>query len=57
MSSKGRSVVIGISGLFAGALAASLVSWSPMPRAALAGIVAALVSTAAWAVLRPRAAP
>ena len=34
------------------ALVASLVPWSPLPKAALVMVVAVLVSTTAWAVTR-----
>ena len=57
MNSRGRGVFIGMSGFFAGALVASLVSWSPLPKAALVVVVAVLASTTAWAVTRPRSAP
>ena len=52
MNSRGRGVFIGMSGFFAGALVASVVSWSPLPKAALVVVVAVLVSTTAWAVTR-----
>jgi hypothetical protein len=52
VNSRGRGAIIGISGFFAGALVASVVSWSPLPKAALVMVVAALVSTTAWAVTR-----
>ena len=57
MSPKGRSVIIGISGLFSGGLTASIVPWSPLPKAALVGVVTVLVSTLVWAFLRPRTTP
>ncbi len=53
MSPKGRSILAGISGFFAGALVASMVPWSPLPKSILAVIVAVLISTLFWAVLRP----
>ena len=43
--------------LFAGALVAALVPWSPLPKAALVVVAAVLVSTTAWAVSHPRTAP
>ncbi len=57
MNSRGRGVFIGMSGFFAGALVASLVPWSPLPKAALVVVAAVLVSTTAWAVSHPRTAP
>ena len=57
MSPKGRSVIIGISGLFFGGLTASIVPWSPLPKAVLVGVVTVLVSTLVWAFLRPRTTP
>jgi hypothetical protein len=57
MNARGRGAVIGMSGFFAGAAAASVVSWSPLPKAALVVVVAVLVSTTAWLVSRPRSAP
>ena len=53
----GAGVFIGMSGLFAGTLVASVVSWSPLPKAALVVAAAVLVSTTAWAVTRLRSAP
>ena len=52
---RGRVILV-MSGIVAGALTASLVSWAPLPRAALVGAVAATVAALAGAVLRPRAA-
>ena len=57
VNSRGRGVFIGTSGFFAGTLVASVVSWSPLPKAALVVVAAVLVSTTAWAVTRPRSAP
>jgi len=57
VNARGRGVFIGMSGFFAGALAASLVPWSPLTKAALVGVVAVLASMAAWVVSRPRSAP
>ena len=54
MSNRNRGVIIGISGFFAGGFVASIVSWSPLPKAVLVGVVAGLVSTLVWAFLRPR---
>ena len=55
MSAGAKGVVIGISGLFAGAVAAQAVSWDTLPKMALAVAVAVCVSTAVWALLRPKA--
>ena len=54
MNSRGRGVFIGMSGFFAGALVASVVSWSPLPKLALVVVAAVLVSTTAWVVTRLR---
>ncbi len=52
MSAEGRSAIIGLSGFFAGALTASIVPWSPLSKSVLVGVVALLVSTLVWALLR-----
>jgi len=56
MSPKSRGVIIGTSGLFAGALAGQLSPWPTLPKAALAVVVAVSVSLLACALLRPRPA-
>lgn len=48
-------VIVVMSGIAAGALTASLVSWEPLPKAALVGAVAAVVAALAGALVRPRA--
>ena len=55
MSATTKGVIIGISGFFAGTVAAQAVSWDTLPKAALAVAVAIGVSTAVWALLRPKA--
>jgi hypothetical protein len=57
VNSRPRGAFIGMSGFFAGALVASVVSWPPPPRAALVAVAAVLVSTTVWVVSRPRSAP
>jgi uncharacterized membrane protein YccC len=54
MSTGGRSAIIGLSGFFAAGLTASIVPWSPLPKSVLVGVVAVLVSTLVWALLRPK---
>ncbi len=54
MSPRKRSMIIGISGFFAGAVIASIVPWSPLPKAVLVGAVIVLVSTVVWALLRSK---
>jgi hypothetical protein len=42
-----------VMGFFAGAFVASIVPLAPLPKAALVGVVAVLVSTLVWAVFGP----
>jgi hypothetical protein len=51
-----QSVVVGMSGFFAGGFVASIVHMRPLPKAAFVGAIAALVSTLVWTVLGPKTA-
>lgn len=54
MSLRARGVIVGCSGFVAGAAVARIFPWSTLPKAVLVGIVAALVSTVALVLVRPR---
>jgi hypothetical protein len=54
MSSRVRSMAIGMSGFFAGAFVASITHIEPWSKAAVVVIVSALVSSLAYALLRPK---
>jgi|APThiThiocy_cv2_1041547.scaffolds.fasta_scaffold103853_2 hypothetical protein len=56
MNHDRRVFAMVMSGFLAGALTASVVPMSPLPKAALVGAIAALVAAAAGTVLRPRTA-
>jgi len=56
MTNRTRGVIVGLSGFFAGAATARIVHWSSLPKAALAGLVAALVATVVLIVTHPRQA-
>jgi len=55
MNAKGKGVLAGMSGFFAGALASHLVTWQPMPKACLAALVCATVTVIIFLVLKKRA--
>jgi hypothetical protein len=58
MNAANRNVVAGvICGFFAGAFVAGVVSWSRLPKAALAGFVAATVFAAVSVFLRGKRTP
>jgi hypothetical protein len=58
MKTADRNVNAGvICGLFAGAFVAGVVPWSPMPKAALVGFVAAMVFAAVSTFLRTNRIP
>lgn len=54
MNPDRRVFVLVMSGIAAGALTASVVPWSPLPKAALVGVVAAFVAASTELVLRSR---
>jgi membrane protein implicated in regulation of membrane protease activity len=54
MNIEARNVIIGVSGLLAGGLTAALAPWSPPLKTAMVVAVSVVVSTLAWAMLRPR---
>jgi len=47
-----RAVIIGLSGFFAGAIAASLLNLPPLPKAAIVAGVSLLVAVVVWAFSR-----
>lgn len=57
MSPRLRSMTIGMSGFFAGAYTASVVPWSPLPKALMVGAVTASVSIVVLAITRSKTDP
>ncbi|WP_165074584.1 hypothetical protein [Paludisphaera rhizosphaerae] len=55
MNPDRRVVVLVMCGIAVGALTASLVPWSPLPRALLVGVVAAFVAASIGWLLHPKA--
>jgi hypothetical protein len=56
MNPRAQGVAMGMSGFFAGGFVASIVQMRPLPKAALVGATAAMVSALVWTALRPKSA-
>ncbi len=56
MNPDRRVFILVMSGVMAGALTASIVPWSPLPKAVLVGVIAAIVAALSGFVLGPRSA-
>ena len=55
MSASTRSVLCGVTGLFAGAFASQVVDWATLPKALLVAAVTMGVAGLMWLLLRPKA--
>ena len=53
MSPRNRGLCAGMGGFFAGGFVASIVPWSPLPKAVVVMVVAGLITALALVTTRP----
>jgi hypothetical protein len=56
MNLRAQGAAMGMCGFFAGGFVASIVQMRPLPKAALVGATAAMISALVWTVLRSKSA-